>query len=131
MDYFLNLDNLEQTLKISVSYKISTIMSKYFNMKVTKKDFINSICALDIVKASQEHIRFVTFQLYKQKLMTDPDLTSPTTKQTLTDMCLLYGLNYLNTDFHSCYESGHFNSAKPYDSFILEAIKVLLLRIRP
>lgn len=36
-------------------------MNKYFSMKVSKKDFVNSICALDIVKAANENIRFVSF----------------------------------------------------------------------
>lgn len=65
-------------------------------MKASKKEFVNSICALDIVKASVENIRFIGFQLFKRKIETDPELKCGNSKKLLTDLCLLYGLNYLN-----------------------------------
>lgn len=69
--------------------------------------------------------------MFKRKIETDPELTCANTKQLMTDLCLLYGLNYLNYDFSSCFESGFFSTDKPYDNYIIEAIKSLLLRIRP
>lgn len=89
------------------------------------------MCALEIVKASVENIRFINFQLFKRKIETDPELTCPNAKQLLSDLCLLYGLNYLNQDFSSCFESGYFSIQIAYDQLIMEAIKKLLMRIRP
>ena len=127
----LNLDKLEQTLRVNVSHKIKKVITKFYTGKVSKKEFVNSVCALDVVKASVENIRFISFQLFKRKIETDPELTCPNGKKLLTDLCLLYGLNYLMNDYSSCFESGFFTSERPYDKFIMEAIKTLLLRIRP
>ena len=130
-DDFLNLDNLEQALRVNVSQKIKKVMMRFQKEKVSKKEFVNNICALDIVKASVENIRFVTFQIFKKKIESDSELQCPMSKKVLTDLCLLYGLNYLNNDYSSCFETGFFNNKKPFDRFIIEAIKTLLLRIRP
>ena len=106
-------------------------MVRFQKEKVSKKEFVNNICALDIVKASVENIRFVNFQIFKKKIESDSELQCPMSKKVLTDLCLLYGLNYLNNDYSSCFETGFFNNKKPFDRFIIEAIKTLLLRIRP
>jgi hypothetical protein len=36
--------------------------------KASKKDFVNSVCALDIVKITEAHIKFITFILFKEKI---------------------------------------------------------------
>ena len=49
-------------------------------------------------------------------------------------MCLLYGLNQLNTDSSSCYDCGYFGNngqEDPFSELILEAIKLLNTAIRP
>jgi hypothetical protein len=47
--------------------------SKEQSDKVSKKDFINSKYSLDIVKASNAHIRYVTFWFFKNKV-TGPEI---------------------------------------------------------
>ena len=36
--------------------------------EVTKKDFINSVAAINIVKVSQLHIMYVTFVLFRERI---------------------------------------------------------------
>lgn len=60
-EHFLNLDTLEQALRVNVSHKIKKVMLKFQQGKATKKEFVNQICALDVVKASVENVRFISF----------------------------------------------------------------------
>jgi len=48
---FLDLDLIEEALKVNVSQKISSILkhAKENSDKISKKDFVNSKYALDIV----------------------------------------------------------------------------------
>jgi acyl-CoA oxidase len=48
----------------------------------------------------------------------------------MTNLCLLYGLVHLKKDTSACYESGYFANS-PFSAFINEAIKHLLIAIRP
>jgi hypothetical protein len=50
--------------------------------QASKKDFINSLYALDIVKVSQDHIRYVTFLLFRERA-TASDLRCPNVKNIL------------------------------------------------
>ena len=51
---FLNLDTLEEALKVNVSFKLLNILKKQSETKnkISKKDFTNTRYALDIVKTS-------------------------------------------------------------------------------
>jgi hypothetical protein len=64
---FLNLDTLEEALKVNISFKLLNILKKQSETKnkISKKDFTNTRYALDIVKASQTHIRYVTFWFFR------------------------------------------------------------------
>lgn len=64
---FLNLDTVEEALKVNVSYKLLNILKKQSDSKnkISKKDFTNTRYALDIVKVSQTHIRYVTFWFFR------------------------------------------------------------------
>jgi hypothetical protein len=56
--------------------------SRKWRTQASKKDFINSLYALDIVKVSQDHIRYVTFLLFKERA-TASDLRCPNVKNIL------------------------------------------------
>jgi hypothetical protein len=62
---FLNLNQVEESLKVSLFYQLSNIFDRMKKSNASKKDFVNSICALDIVKITELHIRFITFNLFK------------------------------------------------------------------
>lgn len=131
---FLDLDLIEHALKVNISQKISQILkhAKESSDKVSKKDFINSKYSLDIVKASNAHIRYVTFWFFKKKVESD-DIKCPGNKKILKNLCMLYGLFTLSNDCVSCYESGYFSTdvGLPFSELILQAIKILNTEIRP
>ena len=114
-------------------FQLKNIFDKKKKNNATQKDFINSICALDIVKISEAHIRFITFYLFKEKVQDQNEVKCPQNKINLTNLCLLYGLTQLNNNLNACYESGYFNSDNQviYSNLILDAIKQVNLRIRP
>ena len=83
-------------------------MSRENRDKLSKKDFLNSAYALDVVKLSQAHIRYVAFWYFKNKIEDQTVIKCPNNKKNLTNLCMLYGLNQLYIDSISCYESGYF-----------------------
>lgn len=70
---FLNLDTIEEALKVNVSFQLLNILRKQMETKnkISKKDFTNTRYALDIVKASKTHTKFVTFWFFKQAVQSD------------------------------------------------------------
>ena len=61
----MNLNQVEEAIKVSLVYQLDNIFDRMKKSNATKKDFVNSICALDIVKITELHIRFLTFNLFK------------------------------------------------------------------
>ena len=90
--------------------------------KVKMKDFVNSISALEVCKASDNHIRFFQFTMFKNKVQGD-EVKCKNLRKHLTNLCMLYGLNELQKDCRFCYESGFFQAGVDYASIIAEAIK--------
>ena len=100
---------------------------------ISKKDFTNTRYALEIIRASKTHIKYVTFWFFKQAVESDK-IKCKGVKQNLTNLCMLYGLNQLNQDATSCYDCGYFGNRgqeAPFSELILEAIKLLINDIRP
>lgn len=48
----MNLNQIDEALKVNVGVQLSSVLKKMAASKVSKKDFINSLNALDIVKVS-------------------------------------------------------------------------------
>lgn len=67
---------------MNVAVQLASILKKMEKTKATKKDFVNSLQALDIVKVSQDHVRYVTFLLFKERA-TASDLRCPNVKNIL------------------------------------------------
>jgi len=114
---FLDLDLIEQALKVNVSQRISTILKKAKDNsdKISKKDFINSRYSLDIVKASHAHIRYITFWFFKQRV--ESGIKCEGVRKNLNNLCMLYGLNILNEDCVSCYACGYFSAMPGQPTF--------------
>lgn len=108
---FLNLNTLEEALQVNISFKLLNILNKQSETKnkISKKDFTNTRYALDIVKASQTHIRYVTFWFFRQAVESDK-IKCPNVRENLKNLCLLYGLNHLYIDATSCYDCGYFGN---------------------
>ena len=62
--------------------------------------------------------------------MTNNTIKCKNLEAHLTNLCILYGLTSLQKDISACYEIGFF-SELPYSTFINDAVKVILKRIRP
>ena len=127
-EHFMDIANVEEAMKVQVSFGLKKVFNLMSKSTATKKDMINSLFALDIVKASQDHIRFINFLLFKDSLK---DLKCQQNRKNLELLCILYGLNFLNIDCTNCYISGYFPSGTSASSLILSAIKKINLALRP
>jgi len=127
----LNLDKLYDILETSVSIKINKILDARKKSTASQKDFTNSIFALDIVKAALEHIKFTCYSLFRRKISKVGRVNCQNLKFQFETICALYGLNYLAMDHHDLYNIGYFSKGTNMTENIQEAIKILLLRLRP
>lgn len=60
---------------------------------VNKKEFVNSLYALDIVHVSKLHICYVSFFLFKKRVENHDILKCDNARVHLANLCMLYGLN--------------------------------------
>lgn len=131
-EHFMNLDVIEEALKVNICMKISSLLKKAKNTanQASRKDFINSLNALEIIDMSQCHIRYVTFMFFRERLGIMKDANG---KAILTKLCMLYGLDQLHKNNTGCYDSGYFHgqTKTPFSELILEAIKEINRQIRP
>lgn len=67
---------------MNVAVQLASILKKMESTKATRKDFVNSINALDIVKVSKDHIKFVTFLIFKERT-SGTELKCPNVKNIL------------------------------------------------
>ena len=125
----MNLSQIDEALKVNVAVQLASILEKMGQTKASKKDFVNSLYALDIVKVSQDHIKYVTYTLFKERA-TASDLKCPNVKNILQKFCMLYGLNQLHANANACYQCGYF-SGGPFSGYISEAIKAINKEMRP
>ena len=97
---------IEQALKVKVSAQLRPIVEKKTKSKVPNKDFTNVYNGIDLVNVAQDHIRYVTFFLFKQRI--NKGIVCPNLKRILEILCMLYGLNLLNKNSMPCFETGYF-----------------------
>lgn len=124
--HFLDIENVELSLKVNVAVMLKQVMKMREDTKVSKKDFVNSHCATEIVKVSNAHIKLVTFLFFKQGL---ESIKCQVNKHNLTNLCMLNGLCQLMTDSTACYESKYFNEHSK--QYILNAVKHINKELRP
>lgn len=65
---FMQIDVVEEAIKVQICYRLKRLMDQRKELKVTKKDFINSVKALDIVKVTQDHIKLLTMIAFRSKI---------------------------------------------------------------
>lgn len=101
--------------------------------KLSKKDFVNSVYALDVVKLSNAHTRYVAFWFFKKRIEDETVIQCSNNKRNMMNLCMLYGLNQLYLDTTSQFESGYFTSKVETNlsEMIVEAIKKINLELRP
>lgn len=92
--FFLDLNNLEEALKVHVSVQLRDLMAIMAASKASKKDFTNVLYALDIVKVANAHFLFVIYWVFKRNLQ-NGSLNCANLRQNMTNLCLLYGLTHL------------------------------------
>lgn len=127
---FLNLDTVNEALQVSLLYRVRRILEAQKESTASNKDFVNSLYGIDIVKASEDNIRYISFQLFMAKV-TGPEIKCPNNRKNLKLLCLLYGLSQLYRDSSACFESGYFNADQKPSTLILEAIKIINNELRP
>jgi hypothetical protein len=93
LEHWLDLELIEEALKVNVSHKLKKMMALLANnKKVSKKDFTNLWFAIDLVELSQAHIRYVTFWFFKNRLSRG-DIKCAQVLKNLEYLCMLYGLH--------------------------------------
>ena len=78
-------------------------MEQRKNSKASKKDFLNSLKALDIIPIASMHIQLVFMTLFKAKLIPNPDITismfkDPKNTENMMNMLIANGLYLLSKD---------------------------------
>ena len=127
---FLNLQIIEEALKVNISFKLRSLINKQTESKVSKKDFTNIHQGSAMVELANLHIRYVTFWLFKDKVLKG-EIKCSGVRTNLQNLCMLYGLNLLQKNSTSCYESAYFSEGVAYSQLIHEAIKLMNKEIRP
>lgn len=124
---FENIDIVEEAMKVQVSYGLKKLMVKMEKSEASKKDQINSLYALDIVKVATDHMRLQIFLMSRDGYK---ELKCGQNRKNCELLCLLLGLNFLHLDGKNCLESGYFQPGIMSD-LILDAIKDTNRKLRP
>jgi len=66
----MSIAQIEEAMRVNLSYKLLALIRARSETNAKKKDFVNSISANEVVRLAQEHIRFITFQLFRDKVET-------------------------------------------------------------
>mmetsp|Transcript_5049 Transcript_5049/g.7604 ORF Transcript_5049/g.7604 Transcript_5049/m.7604 type:complete len:179 (+) Transcript_5049:337-873(+) len=90
-EHFMNLEIVAEALRVNLLHKLKGLMAKMHDSKVSKKDFVNSVAAIDIVKVAEAHIRFVSFSIWKKKV-DEGGIKCKNLRKHLANLCVLYGL---------------------------------------
>lgn len=98
----------------------------FYASKAPKLDKTNKIFALDLVKMSEVHIKYLTVTLARSKLS---HLTCPKLRSHMDDLLCLATLTFINDVRSDGFENGYF---KPGTLRLIDdAMKLVLLRLRP
>lgn len=76
-------------MKVQVSHGLKNLFAKMAKSEASKKDQINSLFALDIVKVSHDHMRFVMFGLFRDGYS---KLKCSENRKNSELLCILFGL---------------------------------------
>ena len=122
---------IDEVLKVEAAARLSFVLEKQRSeSKVSKKDFTNSLYALELVELANAHIKYVTFYNFRQRLLRG-DIKCKGVVKILTNLCMLFGLNIIHTDSKMVYQTGYFGSGVSYSELVLNAIKQINIELRP
>ena len=78
MEDFLDLENINEALKVNVGLKLKRLAIEAFRLRDewNKKEFINGPYALEVVQVALEHLRYTSFLFFKQRVQKG-DITCP------------------------------------------------------
>ena len=103
VDQLLNLETVHEILETKALLHVKWLEEKEMATKDTKKkDFVNSVAAIDIVRTVDAHTKFLIFKLFVQKIQSD-SYRCPRVKQILTRLCLLFGLCEIDNNCQVCF----------------------------
>lgn len=102
---FLNINQVDEALKLCSSYLIETTFLKLQESKASKLDQTNQIYALDIVTMAQLHIKYMTFLIMKQAI---GDIHCEKLRGHMYNLCALLGLTWLQDYKANGYDAGYF-----------------------
>jgi len=117
---------IKQALENMSLFTIVTTVETMQQSTASKKEQMNAVYALDIVKMAQLHIKTVTVGLGMSKMV---EIKDEKLRGHVQNLMALLGLTYMQEYSSIGYESGYFQ--KGTTSLINQAIKVLLTRLRP
>lgn len=89
----------------------------------------NTLYAVEIVEMSKNHIMFVTFKFFRERIKSLGTNSCKNVKQNLEYLAMIYALTELQKDSIGNYECGYFSSGMK--NMILDALKKLMEIIRP
>lgn len=90
-NYFLDIDAIDEALRVNAAYTVRNLLIKQDNSTAPKKNFMNVINGIDVVHVSQTHINYVTFWMFKDAISGDK-IKCPKNKRNMQNMLKIFGL---------------------------------------
>jgi len=104
------------------------VFTKIAASKASMKEKENMIFATDLLKMSYAHLTTVAFLIFRNHMF-GVDIKCKNLEKHITNLAILYGIDYLKQDCSSLYECGYFN--KGHGKMLDEAFKLTLAKLRP
>lgn len=112
---------VEEALRVCVSQQLQVTMKKILGSQENKKTISNFSHALDIVKTTEVHIKFMAYKLMCNKIK---ELKDENLKGHFVNMSILAGLHFVKQHLNNGFDAGYFK--KGADAHIEEAYKIML-----
>lgn len=133
---FTSIDQVIEAIQVQTCYRLRRIIEERKASKATKKDFVNSLKALDIVSVAQDHVKIMSLIIFKSITIPNSDFKMRVPKckvnrEIILQIGTLFGLCMLKNDHHGLYECGYFVQGPKYSELIIEAIKTINKKLRP
>lgn len=123
---FCNLEQVEEALRVATSYSLQTVMKALEESKASKRQKMNEIHALEVDRALQAHIRYLSFHLMRSQT---PELKDVNLRGHVYNLNVLSGLTFLKTNLLSAFEAGYINGSQ--SKLVDQACNAMLVKIRP
>ena len=125
-EQFTTVNNITSVLENLSLYICKTTNELVNQSTASSKEKINELFALDLVKMAEIHIKYITVNAMRSKIM---HFKCANLRSHIGNMVSLVAITFINEYQASGYESGYFQ--KGTISLIDQAQKILLKAIRP